>query len=332
MKEANTAFAALQSALFTAPVLHLPDFAAPFMVDCDASGNGFGAVLHQGAGPLAFFSKPFAAHHLKIAAYERELIGLVQAVCHWQPYLWGHHFIVHTNHFALKFMLDQRFFIVPQHQWISKLFGFDFSVEYRPDRLNTMADVLSRREQEDPHLAAISAPTFLLYNELRAESQDNTELRKLWDFVVADRGQPWRVQDGLILHGSRIFVPSASRTLAPVLQLAHMEGHEGIQKTMQRLHRDFFVDQDHQVVPDFMRACATCQNNKTEALHPARHCIRRGCFSHYRYLLEFGQTSPWILLRDFSQGERQIGDFDCHQPLLQVCAFYCAGPSILCFN
>jgi hypothetical protein len=55
----------------------MPDFDKQFMVDCDASGAGFGVVLHQDAGPLAFFSRPFVARHLKLAAYERELIGLV---------------------------------------------------------------------------------------------------------------------------------------------------------------------------------------------------------------------------------------------------------------
>ena len=47
----------------------------------------------------------------------------------------GRHFLVHTDHYNLKFLLDQRLSIVPQHQWISKLFGFDFAVEYRPDGL-----------------------------------------------------------------------------------------------------------------------------------------------------------------------------------------------------
>jgi hypothetical protein len=60
----------------------MPDISKPFVVDCDASGVGFGAVLHQTAGPLAYFSKSFAARHLKLAAYKRELIGLVQVVRH----------------------------------------------------------------------------------------------------------------------------------------------------------------------------------------------------------------------------------------------------------
>ena len=81
--EAEAAFANLKSALSAAPVLHLPNFGREFLIDCDASGSGFGAVLHQGEGPIAFFSRPFAARHLKVAAYERELIGLVQAVRHW---------------------------------------------------------------------------------------------------------------------------------------------------------------------------------------------------------------------------------------------------------
>ena len=84
---ATEAFDALKHALTTAPVLQLPDFDEPFIVDCDASGTGFGAVLHQGTGPIAFFSRSVAPQHAKLAAYERELIGLVQAVRHWRPYL-----------------------------------------------------------------------------------------------------------------------------------------------------------------------------------------------------------------------------------------------------
>jgi hypothetical protein len=38
---------------------------------------------------------------------------LVQAVRHWRPYLWGRPFRVRTDHYSLKFLLDQRLSTVP---------------------------------------------------------------------------------------------------------------------------------------------------------------------------------------------------------------------------
>nr|XP_051211532.1 uncharacterized protein LOC127329025 [Lolium perenne] len=201
-EEAATAFAALQRALTMGPVLQMPDFDEPFVVDCDASGIGFGAVLHQGEGPLAFFSRPFAARHHKLAAYERELIGLVQAVRHWRAYLWGRTFRVRTDHYSLKFLLDQRLSTVLQHQWISKLFGFDFTVEYRPGRLNTVADALSRRDIDDatdtPTVGATlcvhSGPSFAFIDEVRratAEAADAQQLRQRLPTASWPRHGPW---------------------------------------------------------------------------------------------------------------------------------------------
>lgn len=64
-------------------------------------------------------------------------------------------------------------------------------------------------------------------------------------------------------------MPASSALLPDVLQLTHAAGHEGVQKTLQRLRQDFVIDHDRRLVRDFVRACATCQRNKTEALHPA---------------------------------------------------------------
>jgi hypothetical protein len=65
----------------------------------------------------------------------------------------------------------------------------------------------------------------------------------------------------------RLCAPT-SNLLQVVLQLAHTAGHEGVQRTLQRLRRNFAVDHDRVVVRDFVRSCPTCQKNKTEALHP----------------------------------------------------------------
>jgi hypothetical protein len=59
--------------------------------------------------------------------------------------------IIRTNHYTVKFMLDQHLSIILQPQWISKLFGFNFKVMYHLDRLNTVCDALSIREMDDAH-------------------------------------------------------------------------------------------------------------------------------------------------------------------------------------
>jgi hypothetical protein len=48
--DAEEAFQLLKQALMMAPLLQMPDFDKHFIIDSDASGAGFGAVLHQGDG------------------------------------------------------------------------------------------------------------------------------------------------------------------------------------------------------------------------------------------------------------------------------------------
>jgi hypothetical protein len=190
--DAERAFRALQQALTSAPVLQLLDFNRDFIVECDASSFGFGAVLHQGAGPIAFYSKPIAPRHAKLAAYERELIGLVQAVRHWRPYLWGRRFVVHTDHRSLRFILDQRLTTIPQYQWASKLLGYDFVVEYRPGTLNVMADVLSRRDKGTRELLALSGPQFTVFDDIGREINGDSALSLMRDAIRRGaKPAPW---------------------------------------------------------------------------------------------------------------------------------------------
>jgi hypothetical protein len=172
-------------------------------------------------------------------------------------------------------LLDQRLSTVPQHQWVSKLFGFDFDVEYRPRRLNRVADALSRRDAEDAPAAlctaaaaVLSGPSFIFLDEIhRAVATTPVLLHER--LSVGELPAPWHEDSGLLLHGARVFVPDFSDLRHQALQLAHGIGHEGTQKTLHRLRAEFYIPSDRALVADCMRSCTTCQRNKTPAMSPA---------------------------------------------------------------
>lgn len=100
---AEQAFQHLKHAMVSTPVLALPDYSKDFIIECDASGVGIGAVLMQDGHPIAFISKALAPKHLGLSAYEKELLALVYAVQKWGHYLLGRHFVIRTDHLSLKY-------------------------------------------------------------------------------------------------------------------------------------------------------------------------------------------------------------------------------------
>ncbi|KAG6508994.1 hypothetical protein ZIOFF_034377 [Zingiber officinale] len=212
-----------------------------FVVECDASGSGFGAVLQQLGHPIDFFSRKIIEHHLKLTAYERELIGLAKAVIHWRSCLWGRHFLIQTDHYSLKYLLEQRITTYPQQHWISKLMGFDFWVEFKASQLNHVADALSHCHEEEPIIMALSIPCAEIFDKIRSEVNSNSELFGLLCRVQSgEEGPKWETRDSLIFYKGRIFLPGESPLLPIVIAIFHEAGHEGIQKTLHRLRADFY--------------------------------------------------------------------------------------------
>ncbi|GJW74806.1 putative reverse transcriptase domain-containing protein [Tanacetum coccineum] len=114
-KKEENAFQLIKQKLCTAPILALPEGSEDFMVYCDASHKGLGAVLMQ-----------------------REKI--------WRYYLYGTRCTVFTDRRSLQHILDQKERNMRQRRWLELLSDYDCDIRYHPGKANVVADPLSRKK------------------------------------------------------------------------------------------------------------------------------------------------------------------------------------------
>jgi hypothetical protein len=74
--------------LIEAPVLALPDFAKPLLIEIDASKLGIGAVLMQNHHLIAFVSKSLGPKMRGLSTYEKGYVAILLAIKQWRPYLY----------------------------------------------------------------------------------------------------------------------------------------------------------------------------------------------------------------------------------------------------
>jgi hypothetical protein len=107
----------------------------------------------------------------------------------------------------LKFLLDQRLSTIPQHTWVSKLFGYDITVEYRPGKLNGAADALSRRDEDMGTMYTISSPSFDLFATLKAEAETDSQVAAICKQLADGTASPgWTTTDGLLRFKGKVFI------------------------------------------------------------------------------------------------------------------------------
>lgn len=148
------AFQALKSFLRNAPILHAPDFRQEFVVCVDASNSGCGAVLLQTCNdtqhPIAFFSKKFNGAQLNYSTIEKETLGMVLALEHFDIYVTcAGHVTVLSDHNPLSFLMKMRNSNQRLMRWSLTLQRYNPTVVHIPGSKNVLADALSRVFSED---------------------------------------------------------------------------------------------------------------------------------------------------------------------------------------
>ncbi|GJW81771.1 putative reverse transcriptase domain-containing protein [Tanacetum coccineum] len=146
----EAAFQLLKQKLCSAPILALPEGSKNFVVYCDASRKGLGAVLMQREKVIAYTSRQLKIHEKNYNTHDLELVAVVFALKMWRHYLYDMKCVVFTDHKSLQHILDQKELNMRQHRWLDLLSDYVCKIRYHPGKENVVADALSRKERLKP--------------------------------------------------------------------------------------------------------------------------------------------------------------------------------------
>ncbi|GJR19277.1 putative reverse transcriptase domain-containing protein [Tanacetum coccineum] len=146
----EAAFQLLKQKLCSASILALPEGSENFVVCCDASHKGLGAVLMQKEKVIANASRQLKIHEKNYTTHDLKLGAMVFALKMWRHYLYGTKCVVFTDHKSLQHILDQKELNMRQHRWLELLSDYDYEIRYHLGKANVVADALSRKERIKP--------------------------------------------------------------------------------------------------------------------------------------------------------------------------------------
>jgi hypothetical protein len=265
----EAAFQKLKQNMITAPVLGLPNFTIPFILETDASGTGLGSVLMQEGRPLAYYSSSLCPKNAALSTYEKEALAIIESLKRWRHYFLGHKLIIRTDQESLKFMTDQRIASSIQHKLMLKLLEFDFTLEYKKGKENVVADALSRKQHTSLAISAVT-PTWITEVE-QSYCQDTVCKLLLEQLLLDSQSKPnYSLNAGILRYKGKIYVgnvPPLKKKLLIALHSSAVGGHSGHKATYQRIKRIFYWPGLKADVENFVRECPTCQKAKGENCH-----------------------------------------------------------------
>ncbi|GJS64305.1 putative reverse transcriptase domain-containing protein [Tanacetum coccineum] len=132
-EKAEAAFQLLKQKLCSAPILALPEGSENFVVYCDASHKGLGAILMQKEKVIVY-----ASRQLK----------------------------------SLQHILDQKELNMRQRRWLELLSDYDCEIQYHLGKVNVVADALSRNERTGKEENFITEDLHGMINKLEPRADE----------------------------------------------------------------------------------------------------------------------------------------------------------------
>ncbi|GJX10343.1 putative reverse transcriptase domain-containing protein [Tanacetum coccineum] len=275
-EEEEEAFQMLKQKLCSAPILALPDGTEDFVVYCDASLKGYGAVLMQREKVIAYASRQLKTHEENYMTHDLELGAVVFALRLWRHYLYGTKCVVYTDHKSLQYILDQKELNMRQRRWIELLSDYDCEIRYHPGKANVVADALSRKEREKPlRVRALvmtvhtDLPQRILNAQTEAMKKENVEAEKLGRLLKPI----FEIRsDGIRYFDKRVWLPLYGGLRELIMHESHKSKysiHPGSNKMYQDLKKLYWWPNMKAEIATYVSKCLTCAKVKAEHQKPS---------------------------------------------------------------
>ncbi|GJZ91686.1 putative reverse transcriptase domain-containing protein [Tanacetum coccineum] len=239
IQKAEAAFQLLKQKLCSAPILALPEGSENFVVYCDASHKGLGAVLMQKEKVIAY-----ASRQLK--------------------------YVMFTDHKSFQHILDQKELNMRQRRWLELLSDYDCEIRYHPGKANVVADALSRKERSKPLRVRALVMTISL-NLPKQILSAQSEARKEENFINKDlHGMINKLEpraDKTLCLNNRSWISCFSDLRALIMHESHKSNysiHPGSDKMYQDLKKLYWWPNMKAEIATYVSKCLTCAKVKIE--------------------------------------------------------------------
>nr|GFA94324.1 putative reverse transcriptase domain-containing protein [Tanacetum cinerariifolium] len=261
-----------------------------FVVYCDASHKGLGAVLMQREKVIAYASRQLKVHERNYTTHDLELGSVVFALKIWNHYLYGTRCTVFTAHKSLQHILDQKDLNMRQRRWLELLSDYDCDIRYHPGKANVVADALSRKERDVPlrvralvMTISLDLPKQKIAAQIEALKPENLKKEDVDGMIRTDipkeRLEP-RADGTLYLNG-RSWLPCYGDLRSVIMKESYKSRysiHLGSKKMYQDVKKVYWWPNMKADIATYVSKCLTCARVKAEQQTPlglivARHGI-----------------------------------------------------------
>ncbi|GKE16939.1 reverse transcriptase domain-containing protein [Tanacetum coccineum] len=277
----EAAFQLIKQKLCSTPILALPKGSENFIVYCDASHKGLGAVLMQNEKVIAYASRQLKIHEKNYTTHDLELRAVVFALKMWRHYLYETRCAVFTDHKSLQHILDQKELNMRQRRWLELLSDYDCDIRYHPWKANVVADALSRKERSRPlrvralvMTMGLNLPKKILEAQTEALKPENLNAKDVGGMLRKDlpKEKLEPRADGTLCLNNRSWVPCFGDLRTMIMHESHKSKysiHPGSDKMYQDLKQLYWWHNMKADIATYVSKCLTCSKVKAEHQKPS---------------------------------------------------------------